>query len=63
MGGLLVRKLAPVYPEEARSAYIQGTVILNAVISKEGDIVNLEVMDGRHRTGGISGKCCAPLEV
>jgi len=46
MSGLLVKKVAPVYPEEARSAYIQGTVILNAVISKEGDIVKLEVMDG-----------------
>lgn len=46
MGGLLVKKVAPVYPAEARTAYIQGTVRLNAEINKEGDIANLELLDG-----------------
>lgn len=46
MSGRLVKKVNPVYPPEARSAYIQGTVMLMAIISKEGDIVNLEVTDG-----------------
>ena len=45
-GGLLVKKVPPVYPADARAAYIEGTVILKAEISKEGDIVNLELLDG-----------------
>lgn len=44
--GLLVKKVPPVYPTEARAAYIQGTVILRAEISKEGDIAKLELMSG-----------------
>jgi TonB family protein len=44
--GLLIKKVAPVYPQEARMAYIQGTVVMQADISREGDIVNLEVTDG-----------------
>jgi TonB family protein len=46
MGGRLVKKVAPVYPQEARAAYIQGTVILGADISKQGDIVKLELISG-----------------
>lgn len=44
--GLIVKKVPPTYPAEARAAYIQGTVILKAEISKEGDIVNLELLSG-----------------
>lgn len=44
--GLLIRKVNPVYPEDARSAYIQGTVVLQAEISKTGDITDLELVDG-----------------
>lgn len=44
--GLLIKKVAPVYPTEARSEYIQGTVLLRAEISKTGDIVDLELLDG-----------------
>ena len=45
-GGLLIRKVAPVYPLDARAAYIQGTVLLRADISKTGDIADLELVDG-----------------
>jgi len=38
--------VAPVYPEGARLARIQGTVILQAVISKDGTIKNLHVVSG-----------------
>src|ERR1700729_3738566 len=38
--GLLVRKVNPNYPPLARQARIQGTVILQAEISKTGDINN-----------------------
>ena len=36
--GLLVRKVPPTYPPLARQARIQGTVILQAQISKDGNI-------------------------
>ena len=44
--GLVIKQAQPVYPEEARFARIQGTVRLNATINKNGDIVDLEVLDG-----------------
>ncbi len=46
MSGLLVKKVNPVYPVEARAAYIQGTVVLRAEISKTGDIADLELISG-----------------
>jgi periplasmic protein TonB len=36
----------PVYPPEAKKAKIQGTVVLDVVISKEGNIENLRVISG-----------------
>jgi TonB family protein len=44
--GLLLYKVQPVYPSEARQARIQGTVLLRAVIDKNGRIANLEVISG-----------------
>ncbi|HEY6370517.1 MAG TPA: energy transducer TonB [Candidatus Sulfotelmatobacter sp.] len=44
--GLLIRKVPPVYPPLARQARIQGTVILQAQISKEGNIQNLTLVSG-----------------
>jgi periplasmic protein TonB len=44
--GLLVRKVQPVYPPLARQARIQGTVVLQAQISKAGDIENLQLVSG-----------------
>jgi len=46
MTGLLIKKVQPVYPPEAKYAHIQGTVVLQAVISKTGDVVDLEVVSG-----------------
>jgi len=34
----LVHKVAPVYPEDAKKEGVQGTVILDAVISKDGSV-------------------------
>jgi TonB family protein len=39
---LLIR-VAPVYPPDLESAGVQGTVVLRAVISVTGDLLNLEV--------------------
>jgi periplasmic protein TonB len=44
--GLLVKKVNPVYPPLARQARIQGVVILQAQISKEGNIENLQLISG-----------------
>jgi TonB family protein len=44
--GLLVRKVAPVYPLEAKQNRIQGTVFLAAVIGKDGRVENLRVLSG-----------------
>jgi len=44
--GSLIRRVEPVYPPLARSARIQGTVILAAVISKAGTIENLRLISG-----------------
>jgi protein TonB len=44
--GLRIRFVQPNYPPLARQARIQGTVILQAEISKTGDIENLQVISG-----------------
>jgi len=44
--GLLIKRVNPIYPADARAAYIQGTVVLQAEISKTGDITDLELVDG-----------------
>lgn len=46
MEGNLIRRVQPDYPLIARSARIQGQVLLAAVISKEGQIENLRVLAG-----------------
>ena len=38
MQGSLIRRVEPVYPPLARNARIQGSVVLEAVISKVGTI-------------------------
>ena len=40
----LISKVAPVYPENARLQGIEGTVVLRAVISKEGNVMSLSVL-------------------
>jgi len=44
--GLLIRQVKPTYPPLARSARIQGTVVLQALISKDGSIENLHLVSG-----------------
>jgi TonB family protein len=44
--GLLVTKVAPTYPDLARSARIQGTVVMKALISKTGEVESLELISG-----------------
>jgi protein TonB len=44
--GLLVRRVQPNYPPLARQARIQGQVVLQAEISKDGSIENLRLISG-----------------
>jgi TonB family protein len=44
--GLLLHSVSPVYPYEARHAGIQGTVVLRAIINKEGMISDLHPVSG-----------------
>ena len=44
--GLLVHKVTPVYPPIAIAGHIEGTVVLQATISRRGTIENLRVVSG-----------------
>jgi protein TonB len=44
--GLLIRKVTPNYPQLAKQARIQGAVVLQAEISKDGTIQNLQLISG-----------------
>ncbi|HZW92240.1 MAG TPA: TonB family protein [Candidatus Eremiobacteraceae bacterium] len=44
--GLLIHKVEPPYPPLARSARIQGNVLLKAIIDKEGNIQDLQLVSG-----------------
>jgi protein TonB len=44
--GLLIRKVSPVYPQQALQMHIQGSVQLQASISKEGKISNVKTLSG-----------------
>jgi len=44
--GLLIKKVAPVYPARALHTHVQGAVQLLATISKDGDITSVKVLGG-----------------
>jgi protein TonB len=44
--GRLMNKVEPVYPPLARTARVQGQVVLTAIISKDGAIQDLRVLSG-----------------
>jgi len=46
MEGNLIHRVQPEYPPLARQARIQGTVILRAIINREGRIENLQLLSG-----------------
>jgi protein TonB len=44
--GLLIRKIEPCYPIIARSAHVEGQVVLKAIITKDGRIQDLQLISG-----------------
>lgn len=46
MKGLLISKQPPVYPEEARTAHIQGTVLMAMEISRDGSVCKIMLISG-----------------
>ncbi len=44
--GLLINKVSPAYPALAQQTKVQGTVVLDANISKEGTVESLKVLNG-----------------
>ncbi|HEY3928557.1 MAG TPA: energy transducer TonB [Candidatus Koribacter sp.] len=44
--GLLIRKVMPIYPMDAKLNHLQGSVLLEAIIRKDGLIGNLKVVSG-----------------
>jgi periplasmic protein TonB len=44
--GLLIAPIRPVYPAIARAAHVEGTVVVEAVISRNGTIESLHVLSG-----------------
>jgi TonB family protein len=46
MAGNILTKAVPVYPPAAKKAKIQGTVVLSAVIGKDGNVKDIQVVSG-----------------
>ena len=54
-----VNKVQPVYPVDAKKAGVQGSVVLNVVISKEGVPENIQVVIGPPRASEERDRCGA----
>ncbi|MGH9452608.1 MAG: energy transducer TonB [Terriglobia bacterium] len=46
MAANLIRKVDPIYPQIAKTAHISGTVVLHAIIAKDGTIQELQFVSG-----------------
>lgn len=44
--GMLLSPIRPVYPQMARTAHVEGSVVLDAVISKRGTVENVQAVSG-----------------
>jgi TonB family protein len=44
--GLLAHRVNPIYPPLARQARIQGAVVLHVIITKSGDVKNVQLISG-----------------
>ncbi len=46
MTGRILKQVAPIYPQQAVAAHIQGKVVLHAIIGENGSVCNLRVIRG-----------------
>jgi len=44
--GLLLTKVQPQYPQDAKDQHIQGVVLLKVIIDKEGNVANIQLITG-----------------
>jgi protein TonB len=49
MAGMLVKKVPPDYPEDAKNDHVQGTVALKVIVDKQGNVANIQVVSGPER--------------
>jgi len=52
--GMIVHRVEPIYPPLAKQARIQGEVVLRAIISKDGRIDGLQVINGHPLLAGAA---------
>ncbi|HYM07974.1 MAG TPA: TonB family protein [Terriglobales bacterium] len=45
-GGVLVHKVQPVYPAEARRMHVEGNVVIDAVVTEQGSVEDLKLVSG-----------------
>ena len=44
--GMLLSKVNLLYPQEAKDQHLQGTVILQVIVDKEGNVANVKIISG-----------------
>ncbi len=44
--GLLIKRVTPTYPRSALAVHTQGTVLIEATITRDGTVTNLKVLNG-----------------
>jgi periplasmic protein TonB len=42
----MIRQVQPIYPQIAKTAHVQGTVLLHAIIAKDGSVQELQYISG-----------------
>jgi protein TonB len=42
----MIRQVQPVYPQIAKTAHVQGTILLHAIIAKDGSVQELTYVSG-----------------
>ena len=46
MQKLLVHRVEPVYPAEARKQRLQGVIVLNVIVGRDGAVVHMRPLNG-----------------
>ena len=48
---MLLTKVNPLYPQEAKDQHLQGTVILQVIVDKEGNAANVQAHQRTRHAG------------